>query len=289
MKNGFTILEALVATFLTSVVMSVVYVSTLSVQDGYINDVYRTRINSNLRSAMDILSMNIRQAGEYLQSSFPAVVVTNGSGTQADQLQLRRSLIPETLTLCTASTTGDTELIVSSGSISESACYVNNVASSYDVFEARRVSDSDGSIRLFVYDRIAKVGEFVDFTASTLNGSEYTLTVSATTHDYARLDTSLYVVEELSFYHDSTENTLFVDFDGVSDSRAVAFNVSDFQVSLEMEDGSNLSSFDSSSAYNWKQITQVQISLTGEETLKLRTVSSSVSSEYFPRNVLSFD
>lgn len=286
---GFTLLEALVATTLTSVIMGLVYGSVMTVRDGYIHDVYRTRVNSNLRSSMDILSMNIRQAGEYLQSSFPAVeVVDNGI---SDQLKLRRSLIPETLALCTTlNAVGATTLELSSGDLSDSACYVNNVESAYDIFAAILAADDDSSVRVYIYDRVSALGEFLDLTAMGRNGDVFRLTVSPTTNLYDRLNTSVYLIEELFFRHVADEETLVVDFDGITDdTRAVAFNISGFELSLTMEDASVIQSFNLASSYNWKQIEQIRVNISGQDTFKDRVVASSVSAEFFPRNILSFD
>src|SRR5690606_49337 len=92
-EGGFTLLEVLVSMSLTGILMAMVIGSVLLFQGGYATDVVRTRVNSNLRSAMDILSMNIRQAGENLQASFPAVIVEDGEGGAPDVLRVRRSLI----------------------------------------------------------------------------------------------------------------------------------------------------------------------------------------------------
>src|SRR5690606_14236408 len=90
-ESGFTLIEAIVAMGLMGVVMTMVVGHVLSIHEGYHTDVVRTRINSNLRSAMDMVAMNIRQAGENLQSSFPALVLEDGGADNPDTLILRRN------------------------------------------------------------------------------------------------------------------------------------------------------------------------------------------------------
>lgn len=283
---GFTMLELLVAMSMTGICLAIVIGHTLSIHNSYFEDVMRTRINSNLRSSMDIISMNIRQAGENLQSGFPAVVLEDASGGTSDVLRLRRNLIPEVLTLCAAATAGDTALTVSSTTLTDPECVTGNVNLLFNAFESSRSGDE---IRLYVYNRISGVGEFVDYTGGEMLLGEYTLSVSALSSDYSALTTNVYFIEEYAFAHNPGEQTLELHINGdIETPHPVAFSVSDFLVGIEMSDMSVQTSLNSSSAYEWKDIRQVQVTLSGQEERKSRTVSSSISAEYFPRNVLSY-
>lgn len=287
-EAGFTLLEALVATTLLGLILSMVVGYLLTVQRGYFTDIVRTRINSNLRSAMDILSMNIRQAGENLQSSFPAVVVTDGGDDAPDTLSLRRSLVPEVLTLCTTVGSGATQIFVSSESLSNSQCVPGNVEPLHEVFEEWR-SDNDGSIAIFIFDRSTNSGQFIEHTGGGSSSGQFYLTVSGLTDTYSALASSIYLLEEYAFELNADDKVLDVYIDGDETERAVAFQVSDFEVKLEMDDGSVIDSLEADDAYDWKNLVQVQVTLSGEDTYKNRTLSSTISAEYFPRNVLSYD
>ncbi|MBX7138200.1 MAG: prepilin-type N-terminal cleavage/methylation domain-containing protein [Oligoflexia bacterium] len=289
-SSGFTLVELLVSMGLTAVVMTLVLSGVLAFRTGYYQDIVRTRINGNLRSAMDIISMNVRQAGENLQSNFPAIILTNGSASAADTLKLRRNLVPEILTLCTTIAAGASTLAVSSASTANAECVPANVAPLYTVFEGLRNSNG-GSMRVFIYDRSTRTGEFVDYSLGTFAGGQYSITISAAQHAYTQLNTGVYIVEEYAFEVDAAQKTLNLYIDDQRDTpQAVAFGVTNFQVSLEMSDHTTLSAFtQSSGTQDWKDIEQIDLTLNGEDSYRGETITSSISAQYFPRNVLSFD
>ena len=288
-EAGFTLTEVLVATGLTSILMATVIGHVMMIRQGYFDDIVRTRINSNLRSAMDILSMNIRQAGENLATSFPAVELANGGVGSSDTLTLRRAIVGEALTICNDATAGDTTLNVSSAAVASTDCTASNVANVYSVFDTYRQSDADGVVRAFLFDTINGTSEFVDFTAGGESLGEYYLTVSELENDFPAETSFVFLIEEYRFERDSLEDTLVLTVDGISaEPKTVAFSVSDFQVDLELADGSVAQALDVSSAASWRDILQVDVTLSGEETRRDRTLTSSIEAQYFPRNVLSY-
>jgi len=286
---GFTLLEALVAAGLTTLTTGLMYVSVLTVRDGYIHDVHRTRINGNLRSAMDILSMHIRQSGEYLPALFPAVEVIDGE-PESDTLILRRGLLSEVLTLCEDASMGSSTLTLSSGDLADSACYVGNVEPMYNTV-LDRVNDADSELlRLFVFDRSTLEYEFVELEQGSLIGDEYRFSISPLSNTYSRMNTSIYLVEEMRFVNSSDDKTLSVSATHFSDeSRPLAFHVDAFRVSLMMQDGETRSELSGNSGIPWKNIKRIMITLSGGDAFKDREFSSSISGEFFPRNVLSYE
>jgi prepilin-type N-terminal cleavage/methylation domain-containing protein len=288
-ERGFTLLEMLVAMTLSSIVLTIVIGSALMFRDTYSHDIVRTRIHGNLRSAMDIISMNIRQAGENLMSTFPAVLLTNGSSGAGDVLTLRRALAPEVLTLCSNAAIGATAIAVSSGSLSNSECVVANVTPLLAVFESLR-SDAGGTLRMYMYDSTTKNGEYISYTGYTTVSGQYLLSISGITQPFTQLNTALYVIEEYQFQLDSADAQLDLYIDGYSAApRPVAFDVTNFQVTLDMQDGSVATSLAANSASDWKDISQIRLTLTGSSTYKGRVTTSSISAEFFPRNVLSYE
>lgn len=211
--GGFTLMEALVALGITSLMMAIVVSQVLSFKQAYFTDVVRMEINSNLRAAMDIISMNIRQAGENLQASFPAVVVENGSDGAADVLKLRRALVPEVLTLCAPVAVGALSLPVSSASLSNTRCIPGNIDETYEVFEQWRAAN-DGTMRIYLYDRSRDIGEFVNYTGGSISDGQYALTITGLTNIFPGLATSIYIVEEYSFELNTADNVLDVYIDG---------------------------------------------------------------------------
>ena len=65
-SKGFTLTELLVSLSIMGFVSGVALTVALSSHDTFETDQNRTDLNQNLRSGMDLLGNNIRQAGERL-------------------------------------------------------------------------------------------------------------------------------------------------------------------------------------------------------------------------------
>ncbi len=288
-SHGFSLLEVLVAMSITALVMGMIVEGALSFRGVYSTDMARTKINGNLRSAMDIISMNVRQAGENLLSQFPAVLLTDGASGAADTLILRRSLVPEVLTLCASSSIGATSLAISSASLANAECVAANALQLRNVFEGLR-TNNDGSLRIYIYDKSSKQGEFLTYTSSPVSGGQYSLVVNATSRAYTQLTTSIYVLEEYQFALDAADQKLNLIIDGYTDTpRPVAFDVTDFQVLFTMDDGTSETSFTTASIKDWKDIRQIELALSGRGVFKGHVMTSTITARFFPRNILSYE
>jgi prepilin-type N-terminal cleavage/methylation domain-containing protein len=289
-ERGFTLMELLVSMTITSIAMAMVVGGALTFRSVYFTDVTRTRINGNLRSAMDIVSMNIRQAGENMLSSFPAVLLTDAAGSSSDILTLRRGLVPEVLTLCEDVAAGSHTLNISKAGLANAECVPSNVAPLYTVFDNLRDAEATNILRLYIYDKSTHEGEFIDYISGDASSGQYVLTTTAVSRAYSQLNTSLYYIEEYQFQFDSVNSQLVLYIDGNAGTpQPVAFDITNFQVLLEMDDNTNWVAFNASSAKEWKDIRQIQISLSGQNSYKGHTMSSTITSKYFPRNVLSYE
>jgi prepilin-type N-terminal cleavage/methylation domain-containing protein len=289
-ESGFTLVELITALGLSSIIMAMVVSASLSVRNTFSNDMVRTRVNSNLRSAMDIMAMNIRQTGENLLSYFPAMVLNNGSSSgTSDTLILRRALIPEVLTLCTAASAGSTGLYVSSAGLTDSECVATNVAPTYSVFQGIRLEEG-GSIRVYIYDSATKAGEFLTYTSESNSSGQYMLQTSSTSRAYGRLTTAIYFIEEYEFTLNTADKTLVLRENQDSTKlKPVAFDITDFQVTFRTEDNVQLTTLTPLSSDDWKDIQEVEIAISGVGTWKGHTMSSTLTGRYFPRNILSYE
>ncbi len=285
---GFTLLELLVAMSLTSLLMAIVISAVLQLRNHYFTDIKRTQVNGNLRSAMDIMSMNVRQAGENLLAAFPAVLLTNGSSGASDTLRLRRSPMTEVLTLCGDTASGSTQLFVSSASLSNTECVPANVAPVFTIFTGQ-VESSEGTPRVFIYDKSVKAGEFVDYEGNGTDNGQYFLTLGSTTRAYTQLNTSIYLIEEYQFTQNAVSNRLELTVNQDGSARPVAFDVTDFQVQFTLQDGAVVDAFDQMSTTDWKDVHQIQLTLSGRSEFRGQEIASTISSNYFPRNVLSYE
>ncbi|MCB0329669.1 MAG: hypothetical protein KDD70_08395, partial [Bdellovibrionales bacterium] len=227
---------------------------------------------------------------ENLQSSFPALVLENGENGAPDVLKLRRNRILEVLALCQDVSIGATTLPVSRNDYSVSGCVNANVLNSYNAFEAVRMEDG-GATRVFVFDLTTREGEFLDYTEESSFGNVYSLSTSAVTSNYSALNTAVYLLEEYLFEVDTSSNVLTLEFEGNSaQQNTVAFDVTNFQVVLTMDDDTQITELlDDDATYDWKNLKLVQVTLSGARERKGITYGTSLSANYFPRNVLSYD
>lgn len=285
-QSGFTLLELMVSTAIVSILMAMLVGYVLAMQNQFFNDVVRTRINSNLRAAFDIIGMNIRQSGENLQRSFPAVLLTADSDGVGSYLQLRRNLISDVLTVCETLNAGATAVSVSSTTATDAKCIYANVTSLYDAFNTELTSQN-GNAKIFIYNSLTKAGEFVDYTGGS-TASAYSLNISAPTQTYEPLSTYLYFIEEYAFSLDEESKTLNLYRNGETDvPEAVAFSISAFNISLELHDSTNIATLTTASTNSWKDLKNIAMTLTGTEAWKSRNFSTTLNGDFFPRNIIS--
>ena len=72
-QKGFTLVELLVCLFLSVLIIALLCQTILANNRLYKGDIVRTNLNQDLKSAMVILSSTIKEAGENLAGTFPAV------------------------------------------------------------------------------------------------------------------------------------------------------------------------------------------------------------------------
>ena len=95
--DGYTLIELLVALAVASALLGATLAVAMSSRESYTTDQNRTRTNQNLRAALDLVGIEIRQSGERLPSDFPALEIVDGAEGAPDRLILRRNLLDEVL------------------------------------------------------------------------------------------------------------------------------------------------------------------------------------------------
>ncbi len=101
-NDGITMVELLISMFIASIVVGLAFTVMLFDRKLYAQDQVRTTVNQNLRSAMDMIGPDIKQAGERLPANFPAIELNTVSGQQV--LTIRRSLSSTALPVCQPTT-----------------------------------------------------------------------------------------------------------------------------------------------------------------------------------------
>ncbi|RME58898.1 MAG: prepilin-type N-terminal cleavage/methylation domain-containing protein [Candidatus Dadabacteria bacterium] len=279
-SKGFSIIEMMVALTIFSIMGAIVSSTVVLQANVYLTDIGRVRVQQNLRSISDIIAVNIRQAGEGLDEFFPAVELQDGP-----TLVLRRKLLSEVLFLCQDASAGDVQLYVSDDSSEDVNCIPANIADSLAAWTNYR-TEKGGEVSIYIYDRVNKVGEFLTYSGEDTSAGDDYLDVTALSNDYPASSTTIYVLEEYSFSLNNAENTLVLT---VNDSTTmdVGYDITDFTVTLLMQDGSELSSLAPGDDKTWKDIKTIKYTLTGQSVWKNYTVTQSLTGEYFPRNVMS--
>jgi len=286
-ERGITLVELMVAMTLNSFVFAMVLSAALSNRQLYLEDIVRVRIASNLRTSADIVSMNVKQVGENLSSSFPALTLENGVGTESDILTIRRGVLNEVLSLCQQAVSASSRLYVSYSASDEAACKDAAISSLHANFESFRSENSDNA-RLYIFDSVNQTGEFLDFESSGNSSAEYYFDVSSLSQTYEPITSFIFVIEEFKFAHSDTNNSLVMYRDGnVDDPQSVAFSVDSLSVILKMKDGPDLHSLGSMDPKNWKDVELVNIELIGKEEKFNKIITYSHNQDIFPRNIMS--
>lgn len=284
--SGFTLVELLVASVIALLVMAMAAESTTSLRNLYLHDIVRTRLNQDMRASLDLIGVNIRQAGENFSASFPAIEIIDG-GSGADELVMRRNLIDEVLNVCAdiSGGTAEDEIEFANGGVQAGCSYSSN-AFGYSTWSAYRLADENQQVRAYMYNIGNKTGEFFDYVGETDTGAELRIATSGSTwtQDYPVGTSAVYLIEEWRFRLNGDVLELIIDGDDTSPLN-VAFGLTEFQVTAVYEDGSTATSLDVND--DWTELAAIEVSLSAQDTFANRIITSSLSSRFFPRNILS--
>ena len=77
-QKGFSLVETLISIAIGGLMLSGLLSSIFGYKSLYENDLSRTQANSGVRSGLDFMGIHLRQAGEKLNSGFPAVLLNDG-------------------------------------------------------------------------------------------------------------------------------------------------------------------------------------------------------------------
>lgn len=282
--KGFTIMELIVAMTLSMVIGLIALTNFTSINEIARYDMERISLNQNLRSALDIIGINVRIAGENLPGFFPAILVEN-NGT-SDTFTIRRSIIDENLVACQAISSGSSsDLVFADDSVNDPNCSYSNQADVLTAWMDAR-NDQGGTGLGFIFDRQETVGEFFEWDGESDSGTAMGIDKSdgAWDEDYTALDSFAYVIEEWRFSLNGDTLQMVVD-DDTANPINVVNGLTSFNVQVELFDGTVVDAFEAGD--DWSDIALIHLELTGEETSGDRTVTRSLSGSFFPRNVLS--
>lgn len=296
-SSGFTLIELMVTLTVVGLIAGATLTITLSSQRIFETDQNRTTINQNLRSGMDLLGIDIRQAGERLPNNMPAIEIINGVDGAPDQLNLRRNLLDPVLPVCMdikADSNADSVFVaLKKDSVAKVPPGCAPVADSdgdgwpdnLQAWKAYREANGP-EILAYIYNPTTRVGEFLRYDAednSTFHIHKANTEKWAHTYD-ADDEARVYILEELSFRLVDDVLQCFINGDDSAPLNLVNHLV-DLQAFAYMRDGSVMPSLGPND--EWSDLRSIEITMTGQSSFANRTMYRNLQAHFFPRNVLS--
>jgi hypothetical protein len=267
---------------------------TFSSRKIYEADQARTDVNQNLRSALDLIGMDLRQPGERLPDDFPVLAVVDGAGGLPDVLVIRRNLLEAVLPLCqqvNAGSSTDDVRVVDLGPSPPQGCDPvpdddgNGWPDNIDEWREFRTVHG-GAVSGYLYDPIDHLGEFFVYDDES------------TTHEYLDRGGSggwqntylvnqmcrVYMIEERAYRLDQDVLGYVVNGDVDNPVNLVA-RVTDFQLRAIFADGTETTTLGPADA--WDELRAIEVVISGESEVRGRTMRRTLSARFFPRNILS--
>jgi type IV pilus assembly protein PilW len=280
----------MVAITISGLIAGMVASATLTNRNLYQNDLGRTRVNQNLKSALSIVGGEIRQAGERFPASFPAVLITDGGGSASDELIVRRNLVNQVVVGCDSKIAGVTYsgTALSRTSATTAVCTAPNQSGNYTAWSSYAASQS-GQVPIYIFNQTTRNGEFLKLLStvgSVSGGIQYiNFTPKLFTYGYTQEATSYYIMSQWRIRLLNGVLQIIINEDQSSIQNVIA-GISSFQVEAVMQDGTTKSALVNGD--NWTLLSALRITITGSETMpggkqEVRTVMG----EFFPRNILS--
>jgi type IV pilus assembly protein PilW len=284
----------LVAMVVTSVIASAVLSVTISSRRVLRKDQRRSQLNQDLRLGLDLLGVDVRQAGERLPADFPAMEIVDGGGGTSDTLIIRRNLLDEVLPVC--------ERI-------EANTFTSSVRIAQDILDppkgCRPVLDdngdgwpdnlepwrdlrdaSGGRLQAYIFNPVTNVGEYFVYDS---DGSDTEHIGKADTGNWQHTyevdqQCRIYIIEERRYEVSGDVLQLVIDGETGSAQRML-HGVTDFQLQAMLADGTVSDAL--GVADDWSDLAAVSVTLAAESEESGDPMTREVSARFLPRNVLS--
>lgn len=308
-SSGLTLVELLVAITVSSMIFALVLPLILSHHRLVTVDQARTSVFQTLRSAMDLVGTDVRIAGERLEQrggpGIMPIAIDTGEAGASDELVLRRNLLDYVLPVCDE---------IKAGSSENNIKIRNNSLHNYPECQREHPSagwppellawkeyreghgGAAGQVRAYIYSPLTKLGEFFiyddedasKFQIHRLAGADsswaydYEVNKNANPpHDLSRL----YILEERR-YRLNADGVLEVIVNGdFANPQSIAGGITRFTVRAIRSDGSVMA--DLSTSAHWRELMAIEITLDAQAAARRETVDRTLTSRFFPRNVLS--
>ncbi len=294
--NGFSLIELMIALAISLFVLSAGLTLAVGTRRIYDADASRVRVNQSLRAGMDLLSADIRQAGERLGDDFPALEIENDSDeepdSEVDDLTLRRNLIRTVLRPCRDVKKNDGEIYIGEPDHAPPpGCDAvpdddgDGWPENLQAWHEWRLQQG-GPVRAYIWDPIDRVGEF--FTWVGEDRDELTLEIGGATdlsRDYdVDHQTRIYILEERQYDLEGDLLRVRLNDDDAAEIHLVD-GLTDFRVRAVLQDGTVLESFSVDDI--WSDLEAIEIDLRARDERRAGTIDRTWTGRFAPRNVLS--
>lgn len=290
--SGFTLVELLVVMAVSGLLITSLLGVVSSSQRLYAVDTARGAINQDVSIALTAITNDARELGEQTNSDFPALVVTGTALSRV--LTIRRNLLDIVLPVCKDIKGGsNTDVVFISKNGGDSAptdCQSSSAAAGFQKWIDYRNANG-GTVNAFIYDPVTGLGENFIYDAEDNSGQHIHKSGPNWINDYPGVDNPrVYVLEQHTYSLNS--GTLYLT-DGTGAPQAYMPNVVSFEVSPYVLNATNtpvaITGDFPPSDKNWKDLTSLQVRLTGTVRAGVTTVQRSFTSNFTPRNVYSAD
>lgn len=283
--NGHTVVDLLVSMGIGLSVMAAALSSTTVGRTTVLYDMVRTRLHEDLRGAMEVVSMNVREAGENFTGTFPAILVIDGASGAPDELIVRRNLLDEVIKVCAPVGGGSgADVYLTAGSTG--GCVYSGQTTNYNAWRDYRTSQSPQTARAYLFNTGTRLGEWFTYISEADTGTDYHITASDSlwANSYDTVASAAYLMEEWHFFVVGDELRAVIDGDP-SQLMRIATRISDFQVVVNLNDGTAVTNFDETDS--WTNIDTISITTKTADTFKNKPIEVELSADFFPRNILS--
>ena len=293
-SRGATLIEVLVALIVATTVIAGTVGMAFSSEMLFQSNERRASVNQALRSSVDLMGNEIREAGVLLPRAFPAVEVVDGPLGTPDELVVRKALDPVVLPVCADLASGGARnnvIIADGGGTPPAGCAPvpdgdsDGWPDNLQAWRTQRVAEG-GSINAYIFDPVTRVGEFFEMSGEDAGalrvdvGNGGAWAANYTVAGQARI----YLLEEKRFRLNGDLLEIVVDQDA-SNPWGVQDLIGDLQIRVMLTDGTVLTAL--SSAGDWGMIETIELTVDGTATTRGQATARSLTASFSPRNVLS--
>jgi type IV pilus assembly protein PilW len=307
-RPGFTLVEALVAIVVMGVIAALSMPLMLGSRRLVQSDQLRTATNQGVRAGSDLIGSDIRMAGErFPQSSaltLPPIEIVQGASGAPDEVILRRNLWENTFPVCNmlldntdpniivVRLAGDPFWTGPNGPLyPECGQPLDTNGWPMNLAQVKALADTtttNGVLRGYVYDPANGAGEFINFTVpanANTTGRVNRWGGAPITGSYPLGDRALmYILDERRYRINN--DVLELILNGITGApMSVAGDITDLQALYVLDTGAVVATLPGGTT--WRNIRSVEITLTSETSVGPEMVQRSLTTRYFPRNVLS--